>query len=46
MTRTSMLCSSRCVANEWRSVCSETFLSMPAMSAAAWKARLSWRVEM
>src|SRR5215469_2432916 len=45
MTRMSVSCSSKCVAKLWRSVCGDTRFLMPAASAAAWTARLSWRVE-
>src|SRR5215207_290324 len=44
ITRTSMFCSSRCVAKLRRNVCSETRLLISAICAAAWQARLSWRV--
>src|SRR6266851_3850756 len=44
ITRMSVFCSSRCVAKLCRSVCSETDLSISAICAAAWQARLSWRV--
>src|SRR4029450_10018946 len=44
MTRTSMFCSSRWVAKLCRNVCSETRLLISAIWAAAWQARLSWRV--
>jgi len=40
----SVFCSSRCVAKLCRSVCRETGLSISAIIAAAWQARLSWRV--
>ena len=40
----STFCSSRWVAKLCRSVCRETRLSIPAACAAAWQARLSWRV--
>ena len=45
MTRMSVSCSSRCVAKLCRSVCGDTRFLIPAASAAAWTARLSWRVE-
>src|SRR5215469_8382992 len=41
----SVSCSSKCVAKLWRSVCGDTRFLMPPASAAAWTARLSWRVE-
>jgi len=44
MTRISTFCSSRCVAKQWRSVCIDTRLSIPAAFAAACTARLSCRV--
>src|SRR6266850_1591883 len=44
MTRTSMFCSSRWVAKLCRKVCSETRFLISAIWAAAWQARLSWRV--
>jgi hypothetical protein len=34
----------RCVAKLYLSVCRDTGLSISAISAAAWQARLSWRV--
>ena len=40
----STFCSSRWVAKLWRNVCIDTRLSICAASAAAWMARLSWRV--
>src|SRR6476620_7916711 len=39
-----MFCSNRWVAKLRRKVCKETLRSIPATSAAAWQARLSWRV--
>jgi hypothetical protein len=45
MTRMSVSRSSRCVAKLCRSVCGETRFLIPAASAAAWTARLNWRVE-
>src|SRR5437660_5079709 len=45
MTRMSVSCSSRWVAKLCRSVCGDTRFLIPAASAAAWAARLSWRVE-
>ena len=45
MTRMSVSCSSKCVAKLCRSVCGDTRFLIPAASAAAWTARLSWRVE-
>src|SRR5271169_5070886 len=45
MTRMSVSCSSRCVAKLCRSVCGDTRFLIPAVSAAAWTARLRWRVE-
>jgi hypothetical protein len=42
ITRMSVFCSGRCVAKLCRSVCSETGLSISAIRAAAWQARLSW----
>jgi hypothetical protein len=39
-----MFCSSRWVAKLCRSVCGDTRLSIPAICAAAWQARLNWRV--
>src|SRR6266478_5464441 len=44
MTRTSMFCSSRWVAKLCRKVWSDTRLLISARWAAAWQARLSWRV--
>ena len=44
ITRMSMFCSSRWVAKLCRSVCGVTRLVISAMWAAAWTARLSWRV--
>src|ERR1700687_3080804 len=40
----SMCCSRRWVAKLCRRVCSDTGFSSSAMWAAAWQARLSWRV--
>jgi hypothetical protein len=40
----SVFCSRRCVAKLCRNVCSETRLSISAICAAAWQARLSCRV--
>lgn len=45
MTRMSVSCSSRWVAKLCRSVCGDTRFLIPATSAAAWTARLSWRVD-
>src|SRR5271169_4305085 len=45
MTRMSVSCSSKWVAKLCRSVCGDTRFLIPAASAAAWTARLSWRVE-
>src|SRR5216683_3185534 len=45
MTRMSVSCSNRCVAKLCRHVCGDTRFLIPAASAAAWTARLSWRVE-
>src|ERR1700716_2870118 len=39
-----MFCSSRWVAKLWRKVCGVTRLVISAMWAAAWQARVSWRV--
>ena len=39
-----MFCSKKWVAKLWRSVCGVTGLVISAMRAAAWTARLSWRV--
>ena len=39
-----MFCSSRCVAKLCRKVWGDTRLSISAVWAAAWQARLSWRV--
>src|SRR6478752_5037144 len=39
-----MFCSSRWVAKLWRKVCGVTRLAISAMWAAAWQARVSWRV--
>src|SRR2546428_789122 len=44
MTRMSMCCSSRWVAKLWRKVCGDTRLVISAACAAAWQARVSWRV--
>src|SRR5271170_4296760 len=44
MTRISVSCSSRWVAKLCRNVCGDTRFLIPAASAAAWTARLSWRV--
>jgi 3'-phosphoadenosine 5'-phosphosulfate sulfotransferase (PAPS reductase)/FAD synthetase len=41
ITRMSVFCSSRCVAKQCRSVCRWTGLSISAIRAAAWQARLS-----
>jgi len=41
-----MFCSKRWVAKLCRSVCGDTRLVISAMFAAAWQARLSWRVDM
>src|SRR5712691_3726124 len=43
VTGSFFFCSSRCVAKLCRSVCRETGLSISAICAAAWQARLSWR---
>src|ERR1700680_4429315 len=40
-----MPCSKRCVAKLWRSVWGETRLVISAICAAAWQARVSWRVD-
>src|SRR5215472_11742653 len=45
MTRMSVSCSSRWVAKLCRRVCGDTRFLIPAASAAAWTARLSWRVD-
>src|SRR5882672_9062327 len=45
ITRMSVSCSKRWVAKLCRSVCGATRFLIPAASAAAWTARLSWRVE-
>src|SRR5437879_2910745 len=45
MTRMSVSCSKRWVAKLCRRVCGDTRFLIPAASAAAWTARLSWRVE-
>ena len=45
MMRMSVSCSSRWVAKLCRNVCGDTRFLIPAASAAAWTARLSWRVE-
>src|SRR5690242_19263416 len=39
-----MFCSSRWVAKLWRKVCGVTRLVISAIWAAAWQARVSWRV--
>jgi hypothetical protein len=39
-----MFCSSRWVAKLWRKVCGVTRLVISAVCAAAWQARVSWRV--
>src|SRR6202011_4027127 len=44
ITRISTFCSSRCVAKLCRNVCGATQLGSPAISAAMWQTRLSWRV--
>ena len=44
ITRMSVFRSSRCVAKLCRSVCIDPRLSSLAATAAAWQARLSWRV--
>src|SRR5689334_24008945 len=40
-----MFCSSRWVAKLWRKVCGVTRLVISAIWAAAWQARVSWRVD-